>query len=85
MRPGRDVSRGVRTAVGHWMAEQLGMRNRRKHFVLLTQPIEECPDGLRRYRSDCGELCIPADREYLDRMPFCALCKAKHEHSRVCC
>ncbi len=72
--------------VGHWMAEQLGMTQRAKHFVLRSAPPEADRDGWPvGYLSDCGALCIPADKKYLAALPFCPYCRAKHANSVECC
>jgi hypothetical protein len=68
-------------AAGRWMASQIGVPQRAKHFVLATAPPEKDRDGWPvGYLADCGELCISADDRYLAALPFCPSCKAKYPH-----
>ena len=63
---------------GRWMASQIGVPQRAKHFVHSDAPVESDRDGWPvGYLADCGELCIRADERYLAALPFCPLCKAK--------
>ncbi|GAA1971779.1 hypothetical protein GCM10009754_52700 [Amycolatopsis minnesotensis] len=60
---------------GKWMAEELGVSDRRRHFVPRGARAWFDAEGhLMGYVAGCGAACIAADGRYLARMRECAAC-----------
>lgn len=60
---------------GKWMAEELGVADRRRHFVPRgARPWFDTEGQLMGYIARCGAPCIAADGRYLAGMRECLAC-----------